>query len=165
MYLERSDPFSISPTLSLTRSMSTTTTAPSSISEASKLIVCLWVGTRAGGTRGRVEQKLVRDRDTLCQEEHPISIFNSPKTTVPCNSFTRRTDHRFPFGKEYYSRLALLGLWREKLPIKSVDFSKKDDHCVNKECYHLMPELSYNESYGTGSTWSYLYCWALTVPV
>lgn len=40
MYLDRSDPSSMSLTLSLTRSMPTTTTEPASISEASKLIVC-----------------------------------------------------------------------------------------------------------------------------
>lgn len=41
MNFERSDPSSMSLTRSFTRSMSTETTVPSSISEASKLIVCV----------------------------------------------------------------------------------------------------------------------------
>lgn len=64
MYLVRSEPSSMSLTRSLTRSISTDTTVPSSISEASKLMVC-------GSIYGKRKQKCVGHKAL----DQPTSLF------------------------------------------------------------------------------------------
>lgn len=91
MNFERSDPSSMSLTRSFTRSMSTETTVPSSISEASKLIVCVAANR---------QQTMIPNEHNVRQAESERAILDSRAASYALRS-THESDEKHKIAGEF----------------------------------------------------------------